>query len=387
MVLVAACSSTAADEVGSTPMSAAGTDASTTTEASTTVPTTIATTTTEAPTLHVRTAFTGDVLVHSSIWRRAERYAGGKGYDFAPMFVTLGPLIADADLAVCHLEVPIAPDGEEPQSYPYYGAPKEVVAGLAAAGYDRCSTASNHSLDQGRAGIDATITALEQNGLTQSGMARSAEEQRPKLLEINGVKVAHLAYTRGYPLLDLPDDAPWLANNIIPENIIADAKSAREMGAQIVIVSLHWGTESRSEPTDTQRSIADAVTASGLVDLIIGHHTHVVQPIEQINGVWTVFGLGNSISNMPVGPYPPESQDGALVQVDFDVAPDGTVTVHQPVVYPTWVDKGNTFAVLDVLSELAKPDLAARQRREMEISLERTKSVVGAYVATEPFSG
>ena len=81
-------------------------------------------------------------------------------------------------------------------------------------------------------------------------------------------------------------------------------------------------------------AVTDALTASGLIDLVVGHHTHVIQPIEQVNGVWTVFGMGNSLSNMPVGPYPPESQDGVVVEVSFDVAPDGTVTVARPVVYP-----------------------------------------------------
>lgn len=303
------------------------------------------------------------------------------------MFTTLEHIVGDADLAVCHLEVPIAPEGEEPQTYPRYGAPEEIVVGIAAAGYDRCSTASNHTFDQGRDGITATIEALEDAGLTQSGMARSADEDIPQILEINGVKVAHIAYTRGYPTVNLPDDAPWLSNSLEVQNVLADARMARDKGAEVVIISCHWGTEPQSPVTETQRQQAEAITASGLVDLIVGHHTHVVQPIEQVNGVWTVYGMGNSISNMPVGPYPPASQDGALVQVDFAVGADGSVTVGRPVVYPTWVDKGFSFAILDVLTELARPELGAYQRAQMEISLERTRSVVGDFVATEPYSG
>ena len=196
------------------------------TDAPTTTSTSMPTTTTEPPVRHVRTVFSGDVLVHSSIWKRAQRYAGSyDAYDFAPMFTTLEPIVGDADLAICHLEVPIAPEGEEPQTYPRYGAPREIVDGIAAAGYDRCSTASNHTFDQGREGIYTTVEALLEAGLTQSGMARNAEEDIPQILEINGVKVAHIAYTRGYPTVNVPDDAPWLTNSLEVENVLATRRS------------------------------------------------------------------------------------------------------------------------------------------------------------------
>ena len=175
---------------------------------------------------------------------------------------------------------------------------------------------------------------------------------------------------------------------VLVPRILADAQTARDLGAQIVIVSMHWGTEPQHDPNDTQRAQADALTASGLIDLVVGHHTHVIQPIEQVNGVWTVFGMGNSLSNMPVGPYPPESQDGVVVEVSFDVAPDGTVTVARPVVYPTIVDKGYTFEIKDVVKNLARPDLTPRERSFYEASLNRTASYVGAdFLTTEPFNG
>ncbi len=325
--------------------------------------------------------------MHSSIWKRAQRYAGGQGYDFRPMFADIEPLVASADLAICHLEVPIAPDGEPPQTYPNFGAPKEIVAGIASGGYDRCSTASNHSLDQGFAGIQATVNAFEEQGIGQSGMARDAAEAEPDVFDVKGVKVTHLAYTRGYPTLNLTPENEWWANDINVVKILADARKARDMGAQIVVVSMHWGTESASQPSETQVTQAEALTASGLIDLIVGHHAHVVQPIEQLHGVWTVFGMGNSISNMPVGPYPPPSQDGVVVEVGFDVAFDGKVTVERPVVYPTVVDKSYTFEIRDVLAGRARTDITERERAMYESSLARTSSVLGDFIATAPFDG
>jgi poly-gamma-glutamate synthesis protein (capsule biosynthesis protein) len=384
VLIAAACSDSAAQSPA--PTSAAA--AAATTPASTTAPTTVAPTTTEDPIRHLTVAFSGDVLPHSPLWNKARSYAGGNGYDFSPMFKDIAPLVSGADLAICHLETPIVPPGEEPQTYPRYGVPKEIVAAIKSAGYDRCSTASNHAMDQGPAGVEATLAAFDEAGLTQAGMARNAEEAEPHLIEVNGIKIAHLSYTRAFPTLDMPAGEPWWANNIDIDRILADARKARDMGADIVIVSMHWGTEPQHEPNDTQRAQADALTASGLIDLVVGHHTHVIQPIEQVNGVWTVFGMGNSLSNMPVGPYPPESQDGVVVEVSFDVAPDGTVTVAKPVVYPTIVDKGYTFEIKDVLKNLARPDLTPRERAFYEASLERTTSYVGAgFIATEPFNG
>lgn len=378
-VFAAACTPDAADSgMGAT----SSTSAASTTAASTTAPPT-----TEPPIRSFTTAFSGDVLIHSPVWNRARKYAGGQGYDFAPMFRDIAPLVSSVDLAVCHMETPVAPPGEEPQSYPRYGVPKEIVAGIVAGGYDRCSTASNHSMDQGTAGVEATLAAFDEVGLGHSGTARSAAEAEPQIIDVNGVKVCHLSYTRGFPTVGYPEGQPWWVNNIDVDRILADAQKARDLGAEVVIVSMHWGTEPQHDPTPTQREQAERLTSSGLIDLIVGHHSHVVQPIEQINGVWTVFGVGNTLSNMPVGPYPPESQDGVVVEVGFEVAADGAVTVSRPVVYPTVVDKGATYEIKDVLKNLARTDLTARERAFYEKSLERTRQWMGDFIATEPFTG
>ncbi len=140
-------------------------------------------------------AFTGDTLVHSPLWRRAAFNAAGSGYDFRPMLERLRPVLEPVDLAVCHLETPIAPEGEALSTAPIYGVPAEIADALVAAGYDRCSTASNHALDRGTAGIDRTVGTLESVGIEQSGMARTPEEIAPRLFDVAGVAVTHLSYT------------------------------------------------------------------------------------------------------------------------------------------------------------------------------------------------
>ena len=329
---------------------------------------------------HITLAFTGDTLPHQPVVRAAAVPTGG--FDFSPMFAEIAPVLSAADVAVCHLETPVAPPFEPLSTYPVYGVPAEIAGGLASAGYDRCSTASNHTLDRGTAGIDATVTALESAGLGQSGMARADVEAVPPVIDVRGVRIAHLSYTFGFNGFRLPPDEPWRSNVIEPAAIIDAALDARARGAEVVIASLHWGTEGSFPVTPFQRSVAEAITASGAVDLIVGHHAHVVQPIEQINGRWVVFGLGNILSNMPTSPeWPASTQDGVIVTVGLTVDAAGTVVIEQPVALPTWVDRGHGFVIRLVHAGLADPTLPAGARSQLAGSLQRTAAVLGAYVA------
>ena len=331
-------------------------------------------------------AFSGDVLVHSPIWRQAERWAqatGRPGYDFSPFFALTRPLVESVDLAVCHLEVPLRLPGREPTTHPLYGAPAELIAGIASGGYDHCSTASNHTLDQGTEGIDLTVAEFERVGLTQSGMARTPGEIEPRVMPIDTptgpVLVSLLSYTWSFNGLRTPPDEPWRSALIDPDRIVADAAVARAMGAEIVVTSLHWGAEKSHDATGQQRSLAERITASGMVDLIVGHHAHVVQPIELVNGVWVVFGLGNVLSNHPsTDEWPAASQDAMVVTVSATVHPDGRRTVAAPVVHPTWVDKQHGRVIRDVLAELSDPGLPSGIRAALEASRERTVRVVGS---------
>jgi poly-gamma-glutamate synthesis protein (capsule biosynthesis protein) len=330
-------------------------------------------------------AFTGDALWHSPLWQQAERnFAGANGgttgRDFTPMLARLRPIIAAVDVGVCHLETPIAPDGLF-TTHPLYGVPPEVVAAIADTGFDRCSTASNHSADRGVAGIDHTVGVLEANGLAQSGMARTPAEIAPRVFVADGIAVAHLSYTFGYNGLRLPAGEEWRSALIDPTRIIADATWARQLGAEVVIVSMHWGVEGRRDVTPEQRAVAEQVTASGVVDLIVGHHAHVLQPIEQINGVWVIFGLGNMISNLPTTPrWPAAAQDGAIAVVAITKRADGSPVVGQPIVHPTWVDRSGGWTVHVVRQSLADPAIAAGVRQQLEVSLRRTSEVLGGFV-------
>src|SRR5690606_22352897 len=133
------------------------------------------------------------------------------------------------------------------------------------------------------AGIESTLAVLDEAGLQHSGSARSElEALAPRIYDAAGVKVGHLSFTYGTNGVPLPTDRPWAVNLIDAPQIRASAAAARAAGAEFVILSIQWGAEYQVAPTDEQRALAHTLLASPDIDLIIGSHVHVVQPIEKI---------------------------------------------------------------------------------------------------------
>ncbi|UQA91723.1 CapA family protein [Streptomyces halobius] len=233
----------------------------------------------------------------------ARRDAKGMGYDFRPMLAGVKPVIHDADMAVCHLGAPLGQLSGPFAGYPVFQAPPQLASALKATGYDSCSTASNHVLDRGLPGVHRTLRALETVGLRHVGSARSATEaaRSARVLARSGAKVAHLSYTYGTNGAQRPASAPWTVNLLDKKKIIADARAARRAGADVVVVSAHWGTEYRTAPNAQQIRLAEALTASQTegrpdIDLLLGTHAHTPQPYEKVNGTWVAYGLGAHIS-------------------------------------------------------------------------------------------
>ena len=232
-------------------------------------------------------------------------------------------------------------------------------------------------MDQGPQGVAATLAALDGVGVGHAGTARSAAEaSRPELHLVNGVRVGLLAYTYGLNGGDrLPADQPWLVNIIAPARILADAHAAKQAGAQFVAVSLHWGTQYQVAPTAEQRTLARMLLASPDIDLLIGSHVHVVQPIERIGGKYVLYGLGNLLSNQSACCCPAATQDGVIALVD--VQRHGSRFVAAQVRYtPTWVEP-STYRVLVVAAALDDdPATPAAERAALAASWRQTVAAV-----------
>ncbi|MFD4873162.1 CapA family protein [Streptomyces sp. NPDC058420] len=240
----------------------------------------------------------GDILPHSAVLDRARFDAGGSGYDFRPMLAAVQPLVSRADLALCHIENVYG----DPTGTTSLMSPPEEARGLAATGYDSCSTASDHSLDAGPVGIQRTLDALDGAGVRHAGTARTdAEARTVTLLRAGPAKVAHLAYTADTNGVPLPPAEPWAVDLVDPARVLADARAARRAGADVVVVSLRWGTAGQQAPDPQQLALARELTAARTggrpdIDLILGTQAHAPQPYEKVNGTWVVYGLGDQIT-------------------------------------------------------------------------------------------
>jgi hypothetical protein len=288
----------------------------------------------------VTLAFSGDMLVSDELRAQAARDAGGDGFDFTPMLAQVAPIIRSADWAVCHQETPISADNADLSGYPTFSAPYQLAQAERAAGYDACTTASNHTVDKGLPGIEGTLDTFDRVGIRHVGSARSAAESaRWTIYRVRGVRIGHLAYAYGLNGFTAP--TPWSVNLIDPTRIRADAAAIRRAGAQIVVVSLHFGTEKVQTPSAYQREVVDEVLRSRDVDLIIGHHAHVVQPIQRRpDGRWVVFGLGNLLAQqalMPGEGSTPPHRDGVIVRVTIAPGPGGHYAVRRVGYVPTFV--------------------------------------------------
>jgi poly-gamma-glutamate synthesis protein (capsule biosynthesis protein) len=270
-------------------------------------------------------AASGDFLIHSPVWARARAYGHGRRYEFRPMFRAIKPLISGADLALCHVETPFSHG--PPRGYPSFRTPVALAAAIRATGWDVCSTASNHTLDDGQRGVNTTIAVLNHFGLRHAGSYRTRTGAgRTTFVEAKGVKVAFLAYTALTNGQRVPH--PWSLNMARAGRILRDARRARQAGADAVIVNLHWGTEFSNVPNPEQRSLASALTRSKAITAVVGQHVHVVQPIRWMNGKPVVFGEGNLISNQTAACCPAASQDGLIALLDLRVFRAGVRAVR-----------------------------------------------------------
>jgi hypothetical protein len=327
----------------------------------------------------------GDVLTHGPVLRQASAYGRriGQPHDFRPMFADIRPVVAGADLALCHLEVPLSRNGQDISSWPAFNAPPQLAAALRWAGYDACSTASNHSMDQGPQGVAATLDVMDAAGLRHAGMARNANEAHAStILDVRGLRVGLLSYTYGLNSGRLPPDRPWLVKTIDPRRIVKDGREARRDGAQFVVVLLHWGQEYQSTPTPSQREVAKRLLGSPEVDLILGHHVHVVQPIERVAGKWVAYGMGNSLSNQTPSCCAAGSQDGVLVKVTVGEHAS-RLRVREVRYIPTWVEHPS-FQIRPVLTGLADRSLPATTRRALQAARDRTTRAVGPTARLAP---
>jgi poly-gamma-glutamate synthesis protein (capsule biosynthesis protein) len=242
----------------------------------------------------LRLVAVGDIIPHDSVTASAVSHGWGS------LFEETRALVSAADLALANLETPIAPSRAGRVGVKVFNAPPALPLALKEAGFDGVSIANNHVWDQGRGGLLETVTHVDAAGLARAGAGRTCEEAtRPVLLDVQGVRVGWIAASRVHNLyLNRDADEPCVFK-YATDDVVAAAAAARAAGAELVVLSVHWGQEYEREPRSWERSFARELVAGG-VDVVLGHHPHVLQPIEFVESGGrrglVAFSLGNFVS-------------------------------------------------------------------------------------------
>lgn len=296
-------------------------------------------TTDSVPTPHsgATLLFAGDAMQHQAQLDQALAEGNGKTYDYSECFRWIAPTITEADYAVVNLEVPLG-GGPTYSGYPCFSAPDSYAQALADAGFDMMLTANNHCLDSGMKAAKRTISALDSLGIDHIGTYHNAadrDKKVPFIKDINGIKFGFLNYTYGTNGIP-PKDGMEVA--LIDRKKIADEmKLTRDAGAEILVVTMHWGIEYVLKENAIQRDLASFLIDNG-ADMVIGSHPHVIQPMKMIRDekrgqdVPVAYSLGNFISNMKTG----DTRGGAYIRVRIERDDDGTARIK-------WADYDTFF--------------------------------------------
>lgn len=238
----------------------------------------------------------GDALIHSSVYMDAEKNDGS--YDFKPMLKYIKPIVSKYDLKYYNQETILGGKELGYSTYPQFNSPKEVGDAFLDAGFNLVSLANNHTMDKGEVGVLNSVNYWKnKKNVVYSGQWSSWDERNEvHVYKVNGISYAFFSYTTWTNGLETPSGKEYL------NNIYSDVKAANDIAkvrdlVDVVIVAMHWGTEYSLGISSSQEYIANYLAGLG-VDLIIGSHPHVVEPVEYINDgrTFVIYSLGNFIS-------------------------------------------------------------------------------------------
>ena len=237
----------------------------------------------------------GDALIHESIYKDA--YICDNNYDFMSMFTDIGEMIKDYDLRYYNQETIIGGKDLGLSNYPLFNSPDEIGIDLVKTGFNMVSLANNHSMDKGVRGLEYSVNFWKSmDGVITAGSYASLEERNNiKVYDTNGIKYAFLSYTVGTNGIPVPDGKEYLVNVYSDEIAKNDIDSIKDK-VDVIIVAMHWGSEYTHTPTDEEKRMAKYLSSLG-VNLIIGSHPHVIQPVDYVDDTLVIYSLGNFISS------------------------------------------------------------------------------------------
>ena len=301
----------------------------------------------------------GDIMCHNSQYQDA--YQNGT-YDFSYVFEDIKQYIENSDIAIGNLETTFAGREKGYSSYPNFNTPENLAQDLKELGIDIVCTANNHSLDTGYKGLESTINFLDEIGMEHVGTYKSEEAQNQTLIkEVNGMKIAFLAYTYGTNGIAIPKGKEYCINLINKELISKHLENVKKQNPDVICVNMHWGEEYQVTPNNEQKELADFLFENG-VDIILGSHPHVLQPMEnktiilpdgnEKNG-FVIYSLGNFMSGQDM-----QNTRNSIILL-FDIIKDGRTekisieNVSYVPIYTFTSPKYRNYKVLDIIKNIS----------------------------------
>ena len=236
----------------------------------------------------------GDALIHQSIYLSSK---SGSGYDFTNMLSKIKPIVSKYDIAYYNQETVLGGTEIGLSTYPRFNSPYEVGDAFIDAGFNMVSLANNHTLDRGKSAISNSINywSKHKDVLTAGSYLSYEDRNSNKIFEKNGIKYTMLSYTTQTNGIKIPNGEDYLVNVYNANAVKQDIERVRDK-VDVLMVAMHWGTEYTNKPVNEQKNIAKYLSELG-VDIIIGCHPHVVEPVEFINNTLVIYSLGNVISS------------------------------------------------------------------------------------------
>lgn len=354
----------------------------------------------------------GDILPHTNVINAAY-YRETDTYNFNPFFTYVTPYISKADYAVANLETTLAgtENGNIYSGYPRFNSPDSVVEGMKNAGFDLAITANNHCYDTNFAGLKRTLRVVSNQGLNTLGTVYDKNATKYLVKDVNGIRIGMLNYT--YETSDSYPNRPSINGLLTSEasvghinsfdynqldkfytEVSAYISSMKAEGAEAIVFYIHWGNEYQLTPAASQKRIAQKLCDLG-VDVIIGGHPHVIQPIELLQSTLDgnhktvcLYSTGNFLSNQRIehmGLKTGHTEDGIMFSVTFVKYSDGTVALENTTALPTWiclhkVNGRNVYSILPLDKTVADwqntYQISQQHAKEAEASYDRTMALV-----------
>lgn len=340
----------------------------------------------------INMALTGDIMCHNTIYLDAYDKTSNS-YDFSYIFENIKYYIQTADISVGNLETTFAGPKKKYSSYPTFNTPESLAYNLKKLGFDVLSTANNHCYDSGYSGIESTINYLNDADIAHTGTYKSKEEQNKILIQnVKGMKIAFLSYTYGTNGIKVPNDKSYSVNLINKDLILKQLSLAKAEKPDLICACMHWGTEYQVNPNKEQKDLADFLFQNG-VDIIIGNHPHILQPMETKNitlndgtekQVFVVYSLGNFIADQ----NKTNTRNSAILNLNITKNEDNKIKINSITTTPIYTYKDTSkntkkFKLIDLANTIASYDagygteIGQKTYNTFKTELQNVKKVLG----------